>query len=57
MIGATLSDRAAVSSDGIKVEAVTVSGLNRIAARLRLGKISESSSRYLPPSEAAEIMP
>ena len=34
MVGAILSDRAAVSSEGIKVDTGAVSGLNMIAARL-----------------------
>ena len=37
MIGSTLSDRAAVSSEGIKADATAVSGLNMNAARLRPG--------------------
>src|SRR5215467_14406949 len=53
MIGSTLSDRAAVSTDGIDTGAV--SELNRIAARLRPGAISVSSSSHLPPSEASEL--
>jgi hypothetical protein len=44
MIGATLSDRAAVSNEGLKVETGAVSGLNMIAARLSPGAISDSSS-------------
>src|SRR6516164_10758201 len=55
MIGATLSDRAAVSIEGIKANAVTVSGLNMIAARLSPGAISESSSSHLAPSEASKL--
>src|SRR6516165_4955301 len=55
MIGPTLSKRAAVSSDGIKVDAGAVSGLNIIAARFRPGAISESSSSHLPPSEAPKL--
>jgi hypothetical protein len=51
MIGSTLSDRAAVSSEGIKG---LVSGLNMIAARLSPGAISESSSSHLPTSEASK---
>ena len=54
VISATLRDRAAVSSEGIKDDALeAVSGLNMIAARLRPGAISESSSSHLPPSEAS----
>jgi hypothetical protein len=43
LIGMTLSDRAAVSSEGIKAGAVAVSGLNMIPARLSPGAISDSS--------------
>jgi hypothetical protein len=55
MIGATLSERAAVSNEGIKVDTRAVSGLNMIAARLSPGAISESSSSHLPPSEASKL--
>ena len=55
MIGATLSDRAAASNEGIKVDTGAVSGLNMIAARLSPGAISESSSSHLPPSEGFEV--
>ena len=55
MIGTTLSNRAAVSNEGIKVDTGAVSGLNMIAARLRPGAISESSSSHLPPSEASLV--
>ena len=47
-----MSDRAAVSSEGIKADAATLSGLNMVAARLSPGAISESSStmrRIRPP--------
>jgi hypothetical protein len=37
----TLSDRAAVSSEGINVDAGDVSGLNIMAGRFRLGAISD----------------
>jgi len=50
MVGATLSDRAAASSEGIKADAMAVSGLNMNAARFSPGAISESSSSHLPPS-------
>src|SRR6516164_2203867 len=50
IIGSTLSDRAAVSSEGIKADAMAVSGLNINAARFRPGAISVSSSSHLPPS-------
>ena len=53
MIGTTLSDRAAVSTEGIKDDVGAVSGSNMIAARLSPGAISESSSSHLPPSEAS----
>src|SRR5262245_4277934 len=53
MICTTLSDRAAVSSEGIKIETGAVSGLNMIATRLSPGAISESSSSHLPPSVAS----
>jgi hypothetical protein len=53
MIGATLSDRAAVSNEGIKTDAAGKSGLNRLAARLSPGAISESSSSHLPPIEGS----
>jgi hypothetical protein len=55
MIGTTLSDRAAVSSEGIKVDTGAVSGLNMMAARLSPGAISKSSSSHLPPSEASTV--
>jgi len=55
MISTILSDRAAVSSEGIKVDTGAVSGLNRIAARLSPGAISESNSSHLPPSEASPV--
>src|SRR5215468_6822105 len=55
MIGSTLSDRAAVSSEGIKIDTGSVSGLNIIAVRLSPGAISESSSSHLPPSEASQL--
>ena len=57
MVGATLSDRAAASSDGIKADAnaMAVSGLNMNAARFRPGAISESSSSHLPPSVASML--
>src|SRR6516225_7878514 len=54
MMGATLSDRAAVSSEGIKVDTGAVSGLNMTAARLSPGAISESSSSHLPPSDGSK---
>ena len=55
MIGTTLSDRAAVSSEGIKADNMgAVSGLNMIAARLSPGAISESNSSQLPPSVASK---
>src|SRR5262249_50107515 len=41
MISSTLSDRAAVSSEGIKDDAGALSGLNMIAVRLSPGAISE----------------
>jgi hypothetical protein len=50
----TLSDRAAVSNDGIEIDTGAASGLNIIAARLSPGAISESSSSHLPPSEASK---
>src|SRR5215472_1808225 len=56
MIGTTLSERAAASKEGIKVDMYDmglVSGLNMMAARLRPGAISDSSSNHLPPSEAS----
>jgi hypothetical protein len=51
MIGSTLSDWAAVSNEGIKVDAGAwpMSGLNMMAARFRPGAISESNSSHLPP--------
>src|SRR5215468_6504473 len=49
VIGATLSDRAPVSNEGIKNDTGAVSGLNMIAARLSPGAISKSSSSHLPP--------
>jgi hypothetical protein len=55
MLGTTLSDRAAVSNEDMKVDMGAVSGLNMIAARLRPGAISESSSSHLPPSEASLV--
>src|SRR5262249_16489818 len=55
MIGTTLSDRAAVSNEGIKIDTGAVSGLNMMAARLSPGAISESSSSHLPPSEASLV--
>jgi hypothetical protein len=39
VIGTTLSDRAAVSIEGIKTETAALSGLNMIAARLSPGAI------------------
>jgi hypothetical protein len=54
VISSTLSDRAAVASDGIKGDAPVVSGLNLIAARLSPGAISESSSSPLPASGTSE---
>ena len=54
MISSTLSARAAVSSEGIKTDAV-VSGLNMIAARLSPGAISESISSHLPPNVASKL--
>jgi hypothetical protein len=53
-IASTLSDRAAVSSEGSKI-AAPGSGLNTTAARLRPGTISESSSSHLPPSVASAL--
>jgi hypothetical protein len=50
-----LRDRAAVSNEGIKVDAGVVSGLNMIAARLSPGAISERSSSHLPPREASLV--
>jgi hypothetical protein len=55
MIGTTLSDRAAVSTEGLKADAVTTSGLNMIAARVSPGVISESSSSHLPPSVTSKV--
>ena len=55
MIGTTLSDRPAVSSEGIKADAACRSGLNMIAARLSPGAISDSSSSHLPPSVASLV--
>src|SRR6516164_11339524 len=55
MISTILSDRAAVSSEGIKADAGAVSGLNMIAARLSPGAISESNSSHLPASEASVL--
>ena len=56
MIGTgTLSDLAAVSSEGIKADAVAVSGLNMIATRFRLGAISDSNSSHLPTSVASVV--
>jgi hypothetical protein len=55
MIGSTLSEWAAASSEGIKVDAVDVSGLNMMAARLSPGAISESNSSHLPPSVASRV--
>jgi hypothetical protein len=55
VIASTLSDRAAVSNEGIKDDAVPVSGLNMIAASLSPGAISESNSSHLPPSEASML--
>src|SRR6516165_997426 len=56
MTGTILSDRAAVSNDGIKFgTGVAVSGLNMIAARLSPGATSESSSSHLPPIEASMV--
>src|SRR5262245_3098878 len=54
MIGATLSDRAAASNEGIKADAGAVSGLNMMAVRLSPGAISESNSSHLPPSVASK---
>ena len=56
MVGATLSDRAAASNEGIKADAnaMAVSGLNMNAARFRPGAISESSSSHLLPNEASK---
>ena len=54
MMGASLSDRAAVSNEGIKIDAGGKSGLNMIAARLSPGVISESSSSHLPAIEASK---
>ena len=54
MISTTLSDRAAASNEGIKVDTGAVSGLNMIAARFRPGSISESNSSHLPASEASK---
>jgi hypothetical protein len=53
-IGATLSDRAAASRKGIKVDTAAESGLNMMAAHLSPGAISESSSSHLPPSVASK---
>ena len=52
-----MSDRAAVSSEGIKVDTGAVSGLNMIAARFNPGAISESSLSHLPPSETSPLIP
>ena len=49
-----MSDRAAVSNEGIKDDTAAVSGLNLMADRLSPGAISESSSSHLPPSEASK---
>ena len=51
--GTTLRDRAAVSNEGIKVDAGVVSGLNMIATRLSPGAIPESRSSHLPAIEAS----
>jgi hypothetical protein len=55
VIGSTLSDRAAVSNEGFKADASTVSGLNMTAARLSPGAISESNASHLPASEASQM--
>src|SRR5215468_9238834 len=55
MIGSILSDRAAVSSDGIEADARAVSGLNMMAARLSPGAISVSSSSHLPPKVGSKV--
>jgi hypothetical protein len=57
MIGTTLSDRAAVSNEGIYVDTRAVSGLNMAAARLSPGAISESSSSHLAPSVGSMAKP
>src|SRR6516162_11786192 len=54
MIGTTLSDRAAISSEGIKADAVAVSGLNMIATRFSPGAISESSSSHFASQRGFE---
>ena len=54
VIGTTLSARAA-ASNGATGSVEVVSGLNRIAARLSPGAISENSSSHLPPSEASKL--
>src|SRR6516164_8116324 len=53
MNSSTLSDRAAVSNEGIKTDEGK-SGLNMMAARFTPGAISESSSSHLPPSEGSQ---
>jgi hypothetical protein len=53
MTGTTLSDRAAISIEGIKVDTGAVSGLNMIATHLSPGAISDSKSSHLPPSVAS----
>jgi hypothetical protein len=53
IIGVILSERAAVSNEGIKADTGSVSGLSMNAARFKPGAISESSSSHLPPSEAS----
>src|SRR5215471_8096850 len=57
MIGTTLSDRAAITNEGVKNDTGAVSGLNMIAARLSPGAISESSSSHLPPIEGSYPTP
>ena len=56
MIGSTLSERAAVSNEGMKADTGAVSGLNMIAARVSPGAISESNSSHLPPSETSKML-
>jgi hypothetical protein len=55
MIGSTLSDRAAASNEGIKIDTGLMSGLNIMAARLSPGAISESNSSHLPASVASKL--
>src|SRR6266511_2514661 len=58
LIGSIANTRAAASNEPEKYvpPAGAVSGLNMIAARLRLGAISLSSSSHLPPIELSMLM-